>query len=69
MSGPITAYGKLHQGLFRRLRPLDGLSPLLLRLYLAPVMIAVGLHKFRNWDDMSPGSAIPTGVWGCRPPP
>ena len=52
MSGLITAYGKLHQGLFRRLRHLDGLPPLLMRLYLAPVMIAVGLHKFRNWDDM-----------------
>ncbi len=52
MSGLITAYGKLHQGLFRHLRHLDGLPPLLMRLYLAPVMIAVGLHKFRNWDDM-----------------
>lgn len=52
MSGLITAYGNLHLGLFRRLRHLDGLPPLLMRLYLAPVMIAVGLHKFRNWDDM-----------------
>lgn len=52
MSALITTYGKLHQQLFRRLRHLDGLPPLLLRLYLAPVMIAVGLHKFHNWDDM-----------------
>lgn len=52
MPGPIAAYGKFQQGLLRRLRHLDGLPPLLLRLYLAPVMIAVGLHKFSNWDDM-----------------
>lgn len=46
------AYARLHRTLFGRLRHLDGLPPLLLRLYLAPVMIAAGLHKFRNWEDM-----------------
>ena len=46
------AYVRLHRNLFGRLRHLDGLPPLLMRLYLAPVMIAAGLHKFRNWEDM-----------------
>lgn len=46
------AYVRLHRNLFGRLRHLDGLAPLLMRLYLAPVMIAAGLHKFRNWEDM-----------------
>lgn len=46
------AYARLHRNLFGRLRHLDGLAPLLMRLYLAPVMIAAGLHKFRNWEDM-----------------
>lgn len=52
MTGSSAACVGLYQRLFRRLRHLDGLPPLLMRLYLAPVMIAVGLHKFRNWDDM-----------------
>ena len=67
MSALITTYGKLHQQLFRRLRHLDGLPPLLLRLYLAPVMIAVGLHNFATGTTWSPGSAIRTGALGCRP--
>lgn len=33
-------------------RKLDWLAPLLLRLILAPVMIAAGLHKAANFDDM-----------------
>ena len=33
-------------------RKLDWLAPLLLRLMLAPVMIAAGLHKAANFDDM-----------------
>ena len=35
-----------------RLSYIDWLGPLALRLYLAPVFIGVGLHKFANWDDM-----------------
>ncbi len=45
-------YARLHRTLFDRLRHLDGLPPLLMRFYLAPVMIAAGWHKFRNWEDM-----------------
>ena len=52
MNSMTSAYARLHRGLFGRLRHLDGVPPLLLRLYLAPVMMAAGLHKFANWEDM-----------------
>lgn len=52
MSASLSTYVRLHRGLFGRLRHLDGLPPLLLRLYLAPIMIGAGLHKFLNWGDM-----------------
>lgn len=32
---------------------IDFLGPLALRLYLAPIFIAVGLHKFQNIDDIA----------------
>jgi uncharacterized membrane protein YphA (DoxX/SURF4 family) len=39
--------------LFRKkLNAIDWLGPLALRLYLAPIFIGVGAHKFANWDDM-----------------
>lgn len=52
MASLVAFYTRVHQGIFGRLQGLDGLPPLLLRLYLAPVMMAAGLHKFRNFDDM-----------------
>ncbi len=44
------AYYGIHDFLFGLLAKLDGLAPLLIRLYLAPVMIAAGLYKFRHLD-------------------
>ncbi len=44
------AYYGVHDFLFGLLAKLDGLAPLLIRLYLAPVMIAAGLYKFRHLD-------------------
>lgn len=41
-----------HRKIFSRLQVVDGLAPLLLRLYLAPVMIAAGWHKLNNFEDM-----------------
>ncbi len=34
------------------LRRIDWLGPLALRLYLAPIFIGVGVHKFTHWNDM-----------------
>ena len=52
MASVITLYQALHQGIFDRLKYLDGIPPLLFRLILAPVMVAAGLHKFVNFEDM-----------------
>ena len=35
-----------------KLKTIDWLGPLALRLYLAPIFIAVGAHKFANFDSM-----------------
>jgi len=47
------AYYGVHDFLFGLLAKLDGLAPLLIRLYLAPVMIAAGLYKFRHLDAIT----------------
>lgn len=38
--------------LISKLKTIDWLGPLALRLYLAPIFIAVGGHKFANFDSM-----------------
>ncbi len=45
-------YYAIHDGLFGLLKYLDGLAPLLLRLYLAPILLAAGLHKLHNFEDI-----------------
>ncbi len=45
-------YLAVHDFLFGIAKHFAGLAPLLLRLYLAPVMIAAGLHKLNNHADM-----------------
>ena len=42
----------LYQCGLNKLKCFDGVPPLLFRIYLAPVLIAAGLHKFHNFDDM-----------------
>ena len=52
MNSLVTAYAAVHRAIFTPLQYLDGIAPLLLRLFLAPVMMAAGWHKFQNFDDM-----------------
>lgn len=52
MSKITEAYHSIHQAIFSRLSFFEGIAPLLLRLYLAPIFIAAGLHKFHNFDDI-----------------
>lgn len=52
MNSMVRFYTTVHQAIFSRIKYLDGIAPLLLRLFLAPVMIAAGWHKFQNYDDM-----------------
>lgn len=42
----------LYRVCIEKLKCVDWLGPLALRLYLAPIFIGVGAHKFANWDDM-----------------
>jgi len=46
----IDTYFWLHDGLAARLKLLDWVPPLCLRLVLAPVMIVAGLNKFEHFD-------------------
>ncbi|MGV6806891.1 MAG: HvfX family Cu-binding RiPP maturation protein [bacterium] len=52
MGGLTAKVWSLHTHLFRKLAAFDGLPPLLFRLYLAPIMLAAGLHKFAHFDDI-----------------
>ena len=45
MSSLINAYCNLHQQIYYRLKLLEGIAPLLLRLYLVPVFWMAGTHK------------------------
>lgn len=47
------AYYGVHDFFFGLLARLDGFAPLLIRLYLAPVLIAAGLYKLRHLDAVS----------------
>lgn len=47
----LRAYYGLHDSLFGLLGYLSGLAPLLMRLYLAPIMIAAGLYKLRHLEQ------------------
>jgi uncharacterized membrane protein YphA (DoxX/SURF4 family) len=47
------AYYGIHDFLFGLLAKFDGLAPLFIRLYLAPVMVAAGLYKFRHLDAIT----------------
>ncbi|MEQ8857382.1 MAG: DoxX family protein [Pseudomonadales bacterium] len=48
------------------LRPADGIAPLLLRLYLAPVMVQAGWTKFMAFDDTAAWLGNPD--WGLGLP-
>jgi uncharacterized membrane protein YphA (DoxX/SURF4 family) len=65
MSALINTANSL-QNLLDKFRGIDFLGPLALRLYLAPIFIAVGLHKFMNIDDISSWFGNPD--WGLGLP-
>ncbi|WP_034474229.1 DoxX family protein [Aestuariibacter salexigens] len=54
------------QSFFTASRHADGIAPLLLRLYLAPVMIQAGWNKLSNFDDTVNWFADPE--WGLGLP-
>lgn len=54
------------QNILDKFRAIDFLGPLALRLYLAPIFIAVGLHKFMNLEDIASWFGNPD--WGLGLP-
>jgi len=72
MSTPIVAapaaHGalRLHDRFLHALKPADGLPPLLLRLFLAPVMIQAGWNKIMAFDSTTQWFGNPD--WGLGLP-
>ena len=65
MSALVSTANSL-QNILDKFRSLDFLGPLALRLYLAPIFIAVGLHKFMNIEDIASWFGNPD--WGLGLP-
>ena len=65
MSAIVTA-GNALQNILDKFRVVDFLGPFALRLYLAPVFIAVGLHKFMHLQDIANWFGNPD--WGLGLP-
>jgi uncharacterized membrane protein YphA (DoxX/SURF4 family) len=57
---------RMHDRLVDALRPADGIPPLLLRLYLAPVMIQAGWTKFAAFESTAAWFGNPE--WGLGLP-
>jgi len=51
MSALVQWYGTIHHAIFSRLKYLDGLAPLALRLYLVPVFWMAGSQKIAGMDS------------------
>ena len=62
---PIASYNRIYDTTFEKLKPLDGVPPLLLRLFLAPVLIqsgwvkATGFSGTVSWFGNTLGMPLP----------
>lgn len=63
---PLTHLAGVHDRLAELLRPLDGAGPLLLRLYLAPVLIQAGWTKLAAFEQTAAWMGNPD--WGLGLP-
>jgi len=61
----ITHYNSLHNVL-NKTRVMEGLAPLLLRLYLAPIMMQAGYNKLSHFEDTAAWFGNPD--WGLGLP-
>jgi uncharacterized membrane protein YphA (DoxX/SURF4 family) len=62
----LRAAAGLHERFVEALKPADGIGPLLLRLYLAPVMIQAGWTKFAAFENTAAWFGNPD--WGLGLP-
>ena len=51
MNAILQLSNKVHD-LLDEIKRIDFLAPLAFRLYLAPILIAAGLHKYHNFEDI-----------------
>ena len=51
MNTLVEGYYRLHNGVFQRLQPLDGLAPLAIRLFLVPVFWMAGTQKIAGMEQ------------------
>jgi len=65
MATLIDRYNKIHN-VFDYIRQMDGLAPLLLRLYLAPVLMQAGYNKLSHFEDTAAWFGNPD--WGLGLP-
>lgn len=65
MATLIERYNKIHD-IFGRIAVMDGLAPLLLRLYLAPVLMQAGYNKLSHFEDTAAWFGNPE--WGLGLP-
>ncbi|WP_078084182.1 DoxX family protein [Microbulbifer mangrovi] len=66
MDGASNGFNRIYAGFLNILRPLDGLGPLLLRLFLGPIFILAGWNKLTGIDDVAAWFGNPD--WGLGLP-
>ena len=66
MQTALPAVDGVYERFLQMLRPVDGLAPLLLRLYLAPVFMQAGWNKLANFDSTAAWFGNPE--WGLGLP-
>lgn len=63
---PLVFFANKMQDMLDTTRPLEGLAPLLLRLYLAPVLMQAGYNKLSHFEDTAAWFGNPD--WGLGLP-
>ncbi|MBY6210554.1 DoxX family protein [Microbulbifer agarilyticus] len=66
MDGAHSGFNRFYEGFLRFLRPLDGLGPLALRLFLGPIFILAGWNKLMGIGDVAAWFGNPD--WGLGLP-
>ncbi|MFV8782294.1 DoxX family protein [Microbulbifer sp. SA54] len=66
MDGDRSVFNRIYRGFLHFLRPLDGLGPLALRVFLGPIFVLAGLNKLGHIDDVAAWFGNPE--WGLGLP-
>lgn len=66
MDGASNGFNRIYACFLNILRPMDGLGPLLLRLFLGPIFILAGWNKLTGIDDVAAWFGNPD--WGLGLP-